>query len=317
MIKKGVIEALLFPGQGAQKPGMGRDIYETYSVAKAVFDRANMLLDIDIKALCFDGSEEDLRKTENTQPALFTVSMALWELLREKGLRGEYAAGHSLGEISAIVGAGYLSFDDGLRIVRERGKIMAAADPEGNGAMSAILGLAPENVASLCEKATTGVVVPANYNSPDQVVISGEREAVAEVEALSKEAGAKRIVALNVSGAFHSPLMADASDEFAQLLASYEFHQTPVSVLSNVSAQPHTPETIVENLAKQLFSPVRWVACAEWLHAKDVNRYVEVGPNAILTGLMKKITGETNTLSVYSRESYRKAVKELSGIEVR
>lgn len=309
MITKGATNAFLFPGQGSQKPGMGQDIYEASEVAKALFDKANMVLDIDVKALCFDGTEDDLRKTDNTQPALFTVSMAFFEMVRAEGLQPAYTAGHSLGEFSALVAAGYLTFEDALQIVRKRGLIMASADPEGKGAMSAVLGLTPEKVKELCEQAG-GDVVPANYNSPDQTVISGDKDAVAKVEELAKEAGAKRVVSLVVSGAFHSPLMKEAGEEFRGVLDAYEFFETPVQVLSNVTAQPHVFSEVKNRLVEQMYSPVRWVECMERLTSNTIDGYYEIGPNRVLAGLMRKINKEASVTNVGTLEHYEALVAQ-------
>lgn len=311
MIASKVVDALLFPGQGSQSTGMGKDIYESSEVARAIFDKANETLPIDIKALCFEGSDEELRKTENTQPALFTVSMAYWQMLREAGLKGKYVAGHSLGEISAIVCAGFVSFEDALNIVYKRGQIMSVADKEGKGTMSAILGLAPEKVASLCEE-DNGIVVPANYNSKIQVVISGEKDAVERVSEKAKEAGAKRIVPLSVSGAFHSPLMKEAAEEFRSVLESVEFFESDVKALSNVTAKEHIISEIKDRLVEQIYSPVRWVECMEYLASQGITNYIELGPGKVLGGLMKKIDSEGVVNSVASLSDYEKLVESLS-----
>lgn len=295
--------AFLFPGQGSQKSGMGKDLYESSDIAKAIFDKADMCLDIDIKGLCFDGSDDELKKTENTQPAIFTVSMALWEMLKTKGAKGMYCAGHSLGEFSAIVSAGYMSFEDAVKTVRKRGLIMAEADKEGKGAMSALLGLAPEKVKEICDS-VDGLVVPANYNSLIQVVISGEKDAVAKAGELAKENGAKRVVPLNVSGPFHSPLMEEAAKEFEKVLDSVEIYDTSVKVISNVSAKEHSVDTIKKKLVEQIFSPVQWVESIQYLYSFGINSFVEVGPGQVLSGLMKKIVKDVETHSVSAMKSF-------------
>lgn len=278
--------AFIFPGQGSQKPGMGKDIYEAYPDAREIFDTAGNAAGIDVKALCFEGTEDELKKTENTQPCIVTVSIAAWRVLAEKGFSVSAAAGHSLGEFAALVAGGYLSFADAVKAVRERGLIMAGADKEGKGAMAAVLGLSSADVAAVCAE-TPGAVV-ANYNDPGQTVISGEKTAVEAAGAKLKEKGAKRVVPLPVSGAFHSPLMTEASKEFAGVLAKMNFTEGKVPVFSNVTAKPHVFAEIRTRMAEQMYSSVRWVDSMAALSAMKPALCIEAGPNKVLAGLMKK-----------------------------
>ncbi|MBI4976526.1 MAG: ACP S-malonyltransferase [Spirochaetes bacterium] len=279
----------LFPGQGSQKSGMGKDIYESSPAAKEIFDTANRELGMDIKALCFEGSEEDLKKTENTQPCILTTSIAFWAALREKGVTIAVAAGHSLGEFSALTAAGYIPFKDCVRVVRERGLIMAGADKEGRGGMAAVLSLDAKVIEEICAGDNGGIVVVANYNSLEQSVISGDKDAVAKASAAATAKGAKRVVPLPVSGAFHSPLMNDAAKEFAGVLAKFTFTESAVPVISNVTAAAHVFPELKTKLVEQMHSSVRWVASMQKLTGMNDSVCCEVGPNKVLAGLMKKI----------------------------
>ena len=243
-----------------------------------------------MKSLCFEGSEDDLKKTENTQPCIVTVSVAAWRVLIEKGFTVSAAAGHSLGEFAALVAGGYLSFADAVKAVRERGLIMAGADKEGKGAMAAVLGLSSADVAAICDE-TPGVVV-ANYNDPGQTVISGERAAVEAAGAKAKDRGAKRVVPLAVSGAFHSPLMTEASKDFASVLEKMTFTEGKAPVFSNVTAKVHVFAEIRTRMAEQMYSSVRWVESMAALAAMKPAMCIEAGPNKVLAGLMKKCAAD-------------------------
>ncbi|HEX8299188.1 MAG TPA: ACP S-malonyltransferase [Rubricoccaceae bacterium] len=284
--------AFLFPGQGSQAPGMGADLFEASPEARAVFDEADAVLGVSLTSLMFGDDAEALKPTEITQPALFTHSLAADAVLRARGLRPDVAAGHSLGEWSALAATGAVTFADGLRAVRRRGELMAQAR---SGAMSAVLGLDAAALESACREATEageGVVVPANYNDPGQIVISGDAEAVARAGALCTAAGAKRVVPLPVSGAFHSPLMAPARDAFAETLDSLTITAPACPVVLNVTAEPtQDPDEIRARLLEQLTAPVRWAQSLERMAALGATRYVEVGTGAVLSGLVRRTLG--------------------------
>lgn len=294
--------AWVFPGQGSQSVGMGRDVHGRSAAARAVFAEADAVLGFGLSELCFHGSTETLTQTENAQPALLTTSIALLAAAEE--LHGSslplpvYMAGHSLGEYSALVAAGALSFPDGLRLVRRRGELMAAA---ANGAMAAIMGIDLPALQTICDEASReGVVVVANENSPGQLVISGARAGVERAMALAKERGAKRALALNVSAAFHSPLMTDAATGLAEAVGQIERIERPrVPVLSNVTAQPLIQvESIRAELVAQVTAPVRWIASVERMVADGVTRIVEIGPGNVLTGLVKRIAAGVELVNV-------------------
>ena len=283
---------LVFPGQGSQHPGMGKDLAANFTVAGHLFEEANDALGFDLANLCFSGSETDLRLTANTQPAILAVSIAALQVLRqEKELQADYAAGHSLGEYSALVAAGVLSFADALKTVRQRGIFMQEAVPVGVGAMAAIIGLAGKEIEQLCDDAAEGdIVSPANYNSPGQVVIAGHARAVERAIALASERGAKRALMLPVSAPFHCALMAPAAQRLEQTLE--QVHVAPFSfpVVSNVEATPcDQSERVKPLLVKQVCAPVRWDASIEQCARLGVTRYLEVGPGKVLTGLIKRI----------------------------
>lgn len=296
----------LFPGQGSQCVGMGKSIYDASKEAKAVFDRAASIVDVDIKAICFEGMEEDLKKTENTQPALFTTGIACYEALKAKGLKGEYFAGHSLGEITALCAAGYISFDDGLTLARKRGLIMAECGKGGEiFGMGAVLGLKIDAVKNALSN--DGLAVIANYNAEEQIVISGYASAVENATPKLLEAGAKRVVPLKVSGAFHSPFMKPAAEELQKILNSIKLFKSDNKVVSNVTADIHSFDNIKLRLVEQLYSTVRWYETM--LKFKDIgitNAY-ECGPGKVILNLMKKSLPDVDTKAVYDAETLAQA----------
>lgn len=283
------MKALVFPGQGAQFVGMGKDLYDTNPVARQMFDKANEILGFDITDVMFNGTEEDLRQTKVTQPAVFLHSVVLAATGDEQA---DMTAGHSLGEFSALVAAGALSFEDGLRLVSARARAMQKACEAKPSTMAAIIALPDEKVEEVCA-GIDGVVVAANYNCPGQIVISGEIEAVnAACEAL-KAAGAKRALPLKVGGAFHSPLMEPARVELAEAIEKTEFKTPRVPVYQNVDAKPHTdPNEIKANLVAQLTAPVRWTKSVQNMIADGATEFVELGPGKVLQGLVSKINRE-------------------------
>jgi len=280
--------AYLFPGQGSQHVGMGRDLARMESVARRLWEEADQTLGFALSTLAFEGPADQLQATENAQPALLVASIATLRVLTGRGVLGApaFLAGHSLGEYSALVAAQSLTFADALRLVRTRGALMAAAGKCVDGAMAAVMGLAPEEVAAAC--AAKGVDV-ANYNSPEQTVISGEAAAVGRAVERVKQAGARRVVPLAVSGAFHSRLMRPLAEEFAGAVKDVAIAEPKMPVVCNVSATPLTSaDAVRRELVEQLYSPVSWVRTLEFLRDASVGRYVEIGPGNVLAGLAKR-----------------------------
>lgn len=292
------MKAFVFPGQGAQFVGMGKDLYENNPVAKEMFDKANEILGFNITDLMFNGTDEDLRQTKVTQPAIFLHSVILAKTMGDD-FNPDMVAGHSLGEFSALVAAGALSFEDGLRLVSARAQAMQKACEKTPSTMAAVLALPDAKVEELCASVTEGVVVPANYNCPEQIVISGSIEGVDAACAKMLEAGAKRALKLKVGGAFHSPLMEPARAELADAIAHTDFHAPKCPVYQNVNAEPQTdPKTIKKNLIAQLTAPVRWTQTIQNMIAAGADTFVEVGPGAVLQGLVKKISSEVATSGI-------------------
>ena len=285
------MKAYVFPGQGAQFVGMGKDLYESNALAKELFDKANEILGYSITDIMFNGTDEDLKQTKVTQPAVFLHSVISALCLDDK-FKPDMVAGHSLGEFSALVVAGALSFEDGLRLVYARAMAMQKACEMAPSTMAAIIALPDETIEQICEEVSTegNAVVPANYNCPGQVVISGNIEAVKTACAKLKEAGAKRALPLAVSGAFHSPCMEPARQELAAAIEQTEFKEPICPVYQNVDALPHTaPEEIKANLLKQLTASVRWTQEVKQMIADGAEEFIECGPGAVLTGLISKI----------------------------
>lgn len=294
------MKAFVFPGQGAQFVGMGKDLYENSPLAKELFEKANEILGYRITDLMFAGTDEDLRQTKVTQPAVFLHSV-ISALAMGDAFRPDMVAGHSLGEFSALVAAGALSFEDGLRLVYARAMAMQKACEAVPGTMAAILGLDDEKVVELCAKATAegDVCVAANLNNPGQIVISGSVEGVNKACELMKEAGAKRALPLKVGGAFHSPLMAPAKEELEAAIQATEIHQPKCPVYQNVDAKPHTcPDEIKANLVAQLTASVRWTESVQHMVADGAKDFTECGPGTALQGMIKKIAPEVEAHSL-------------------
>ena len=304
--------AFVFPGQGSQYVEMGKDFYENFELARNYFDKANEILDIDLKKLCFEGPEEELTETQNTQPAIFTVSMIAYNLMKEKGVEPSMLAGHSLGEYAALCAAGVFDFETGLKLVRKRGKLMASAVSEGSkGTMAAIIALDREKIENICEE-VNGVCELANINSPMQIVISGEVDAVHEAMEKADEAGAKKVVELNVSSAFHSQLMEPAKNKLKDYISDINFNNPEIPVIANSTADfVETNEEIVSALEKQLTNAVRWVESMELMGKNDVELAFEVGPGRVLKTLMRRINRSIKTYNIQDKASLEKALKKI------
>jgi [acyl-carrier-protein] S-malonyltransferase len=304
--------AYIFPGQGSQAVGMGRDLFENFEVARDVFRAADEALGFSLSDLCFSGDEPDLQLTANTQPAILTVSVAAYRAARAEGLpEASVVAGHSLGEYSALVAAGVLDFADAVRTVRARGTYMQEAVPVGVGAMAAILGLDAETVEAACSEAAGGQVCsPANINSPSQVVIAGNAEAIDRACELLKSKGAKRAIKLNVSAPFHCALMMPAQERLAQDLANVDYKDFLFPIVHNVDAAQNANASIVADLlTRQVSSPVRWLESVQNMRASGVEKFIEIGPGKVLTGLVRQIDREAVYSNIENSESLRSTLE--------
>jgi [acyl-carrier-protein] S-malonyltransferase len=307
--------AFIFPGQASQYPGMGKELAEKYPVARAVFEEADAALGIYISKICFDGTEEELKLTANTQPAILTVSVAAYRVLAERGISADYVAGHSLGEYSALVAAGSLNFADAVKLVRKRGTYMQQAVPAGQGSMAAIMGLAPTVVLEVCKKAAQGEVCsPANLNSPEQTVISGSAAAVKRAVEIASQTGAKRAVVLAVSAPFHCALMMPAQENLEKDLATTKLADLQIPLVTNVDADEiGKGEEARSSLTRQVTMPVRWEESMRVLLDDGVNTFVEVGPGKVLTGLMRQIERSVTTLNVEDEKSLAGTLDKITG----
>ncbi|MND99619.1 Malonyl CoA-acyl carrier protein transacylase [compost metagenome] len=306
--------AFVFPGQGSQSVGMGKDIYESLPAARSLYEQADAVLGFSLTQLVFEGPDTELKQTVNTQPALLTTSVALYEALAAKGISPDYVAGHSLGEYSALTAAGVLTFEDAVATVRARGQYMEQAVPDGQGAMAAVLGGEREALAGLCADITQGgqVVELANVNCPGQIVVSGSKEGVAQIVERVKEIGAKRAISLEVSGPFHSSLMKSAADRLGDKLQGLAFKDASVPVVANVTARPvQQGQEISRLLVEQVYSPVLWADSVAWLISQGVDTFVELGPGSVLTGLIKKIDKSVRTFNVNGLDSLEQTTEVL------
>jgi [acyl-carrier-protein] S-malonyltransferase len=308
--------AFIFPGQGSQAVGMGKDLFDNFAVSREVFEESDAALGFSLSEMCFNGTAEDLALTANTQPAILTVSVAAFRAMEAEGFRmPDYVAGHSLGEYSALVAAGALSFADAVRTVRKRGTYMQEAVPVGVGAMAAILGLPLETVEIACDEAAEGeICAPANINSPSQIVIAGNAEAVDRAIELLKERGAKRAIKLNVSAPFHCDLMLPAQERLEDDLAKITFKDLRFPIVENVSADANSKGARARiALTEQVSSPVRWAQSVETLLAEEVGTFVEVGAGKVLSGLVRQINRDVRCLNVENTESLRNTLQEVAG----
>ena len=307
--------AFVFPGQGSQYPGMGKELYEAFSEARETFEEASEGAKVDLKRLCFEASQEELTLTENAQPAIFTVSLAVYRVLESAGVaeKAVLAAGHSLGEFSAAGSSNVFSVADGAFLVRNRGKFMQEAVPAGLGGMTAVIGLPAEKVEELLRQVKKGFVQVANYNSPEQTVISGEVAALEEAEELLKGAGAKRVVRLAVSAPFHSELMKPAAEKLKELMEELPFRRAERPIVNNADSKLLTePEEIKDSFYRQVFSPVRWVENVKKLKEEGVELIVELGPKTVLKGLIRRIDKSLKVLNAEKPKEIEKVVEVLS-----
>jgi len=300
--------AFIFPGQGSQFVGMGKDLYESCDAARKVFDRFDEILGKNISKLCFEGPEEELKKTQNTQPAILATSIAALEVLRSKSdIKPDFVAGHSLGEYGALYTANVISLDDAIRLIGKRGELMASAK---SGSMSAILGLDESKIKELLKEASSsGTVTVANYNTPDQTVITGEENAVLKANELCSAAGAKRVVPLAVSGAFHSPLMKEASESYSEFVSNVQINDAEIPVVTNVDAKLTTDRNEFKTkMVEQIYSSVYWTQTIQYLVDQGVDTFIEIGPGKVLAGMNKKIAKEAKTFNICDSQSIENVI---------
>lgn len=298
--------AFLFPGQGAQVVGMGKDIYEKYEEARKIYDKANEITKMDVKKICFEGPEEELNKTENTQIAILTTSLAILEVLKSKNIEADVAVGLSLGEYGALIYSGIISLEDGLKLIQKRGYYMGNLLPDEEFQMAAVIGLDSSKIEEVCQNiAKEGkFIVPANYNCKVQTVISGEKEAIEEASEKLKEAGAKRVIPLKTSGPFHTSKLEKAKEAYEKELENISFNEGKVKVIKNLDGTYYSnKDNIKEILAKHIVSPVRFDKAIELMKEEKIEEYVEIGPGRALTGFIKKDNKEAKVYNINSLES--------------
>ena len=298
--------AIVFPGQGAQKVGMAKDLYHVNKDATSVLESAQTTVDFDLLETMFTDKEKKLGETENTQPALLTHSIALLEALNR--IDADYTMGHSLGEYSSLVAAGVLKFEDAVKIVRKRGELMTQAFPNGVGSMAAVLGLSYEEVDEICKEISFGdqLIEPANINAPGQIVVSGHKALIDKLTKEGKILGAKRVIPLAVSGPFHSSMMQVIEENFAAFIDQFTWNDAQFPIVQNYNAHGETKaETIKQNMVKQLYSPVQFIKSTEWLIDQGVDHFIEIGPGKVLSGLIKKINRDVKITSIQTLEDVK------------
>lgn len=298
--------AIVFPGQGAQKVGMAKDLYHVNKDATSILESAQTTVDFDLLETMFTDKEKKLGETENTQPALLTHSIALLEALNR--IDADYTMGHSLGEYSSLVAAGVLKFEDAVKIVRKRGELMTQAFPNGVGSMAAVLGLSYEEVNEICKEISFGdqLIEPANINAPGQIVVSGHKALIDKLTKEGKILGAKRVIPLAVSGPFHSSMMQVIEEDFASFIDQFTWNDAQFPIVQNYNAHGETKaETIKQNMVKQLYSPVQFIKSTEWLIDQGVDHFIEIGPGKVLSGLIKKINRDVKITSIQTLEDVK------------
>ncbi len=311
--------AFVFPGQGSQKIGMGKDLIENYPEANILFNIANKALKeegVDIGKICFEGPEEELKNTVNAQPAILTISTILCKLLRKNKVKPSIVAGHSLGEYSALVASSAIKFEDAVKLVRKRGEYMQSATPAGTGSMLAIIGLEKNEISKMCEKIKDiGVVEIANYNSPTQIVVSGENKALEKLSIMAKEKGARMVIPLKVNAPFHSSFMETAKENLARYLEKVKIDNPKIPIRCNVSADyMHNKEEVRSALIKQMTHPVKWVDTITKMYSEGIKYFIEVGPGKVLKELITQIIPESNVFNVFDSNSLQNVVEKIEEV---
>lgn len=305
----------LFPGQGAQVIGMGKDLYEKYEEVRKIYDKVQKITGIDIKKISFEGPDELLNETQYTQIAILTESLAILEILKKNRINAEMSTGLSLGEYTALIEDGVISFDDGVKLVEKRGKIMQNLTPNGNWKMAAIMGLDEEQVEDICKKVKSGFVVPANYNTIGQIVISGEEKAILKAEELAKEAGAKKVSILKTSGPFHTSKLEKCSEVLKEELQQININKQNSKVVKNIDGEMYkATDNIVDILSKHIMNPVRFTKCLQTMYNNGINTFIEIGPGKTLSGFVKrmKFEGPVKIMNISNCNELEKVIEELT-----
>ena len=308
----------LFPGQGAQVIGMGKDLYEKYEEVRKIYDKVQKITGIDIKKISFEGPDELLNETQYTQIAILTESLAILEILKKNRINAEMSTGLSLGEYTALIEDGIISFDDGVKLVEKRGKIMQNLTPNGNWKMAAIMGLDEEQVEDICKKVKSGFVVPANYNTIGQIVISGEENAILKAEELAKEAGAKKVSILKTSGPFHTSKLEKCSEALKEELQQININKQNSKVVKNIDGEMYkATDNIVDILSKHIMNPVRFTKCLQTMYNNGINTFIEIGPGKTLSGFVKrmKFEGPVKIMNISNCNELEKVIEELTELQ--